>query len=230
MTSLRKLAPRAALAAVAAATLAFAGEVAAATPVTGSGKAATEERNPAGYRGVALSIPGQVEVVQDGREAVSITADDNVLPIIETVVEDGILHIRIRKDHSLRTRTPITAKVHARAIESLAIAGSGDLTAAALDTPKLAVRISGSGDVKVGGRAGSVEVRVSGSGDVDATRLEAKRASVRISGSGDVSVWAREALEAHVAGSGDVRYYGDPEVARRIAGSGSVRRAGAAPG
>lgn len=198
--------------------------------IVGSGQSRTEERAVSGYRGVALAIPGRVEVVQGDREGVTLAADDNLLPLIETVVEGGVLHIRFPRGHSVRARSDIRATVYARAVESLVISGSGDFVARSLDTARLAVRISGSGDVTVGGRAAQVEVGISGSGDVDARRLEAQRVSVRIAGSGDASVWARESLDVKVSGSGDVRYYGDPEVAKRIAGSGTVRRAGASPG
>lgn len=200
------------------------------TGITGSGKALTQQREVSGFTGVALSVPGRLEIVQGTAEGVTLTADDNVAPEIETVVESGVLHVRFRKDTNVRTRTRISITVKARAIHSIAVAGSGDVIAPSLDSPELKVRIAGSGDVQLGGRAGTLEVRISGSGDVDAGRFDTQHARVSVAGSGDATVWARKSLEVKVSGSGDVRYFGDPDVRQKIAGSGSVRRKGASPG
>jgi hypothetical protein len=201
----------------------------AAATLVGSGRSATEERQASGFSGIALSLPARVEVVQGATEGVTLTADDNVLAEIEAVVERGILHLRWRNRTDLVTRSKIRIAVRAKSLESLSVAGAGDFHVPAIATPRLAVKISGSGDVSVAGRADELEVRISGSGDVKAGMLETRRAQVSIAGSGDATVWARQALKVSVAGSGDIRYYGDPSVEKSIAGSGSVRRLGAAP-
>jgi hypothetical protein len=214
---------------VLAALMLFAAEARSAT-ITGSGRAVTEQREAAGFTGVGLSLPGRLEIVQGEREGVTLTADDNLIGEIETVVEHGVLQVRLRSGTRARTHTRIRVTVNARTIESIAVAGSGDVVAAALQARQLAVRVSGSGDVKLGGRAETLQVRISGSGDVDAARFDSQRAKVTIAGSGDATVWARQSLEVSVSGSGDVRYFGDPAVSAKRAGSGSVRRAGASPG
>lgn len=195
----------------------------------GSGRSVTESRAVSDFTGIALAVPGKLEVVQDGTESVSITADDNVLPEIESVVEGGVLRVRFRQRFNAVTDTRIRVKVSARAIESLTLAGSGDIHATRLDTPRLAVKIAGSGEAKLFGRAETLDLSISGSGDIDAAKLETKRAKINVAGSGDAVLWAREALSVRVAGSGDIRYYGDPTLEKTIVGSGSVRRLGAAP-
>lgn len=222
MTALRLLAAGFSLAA------AFAG----AETVTGSGNPATETRSVAGAHGVSMSVPGKLEIVIGDAEKLTINGDDNILPMLETPVERGELRIRFRDrgNVNLRFKTPLRMTLAVKSIDGIAIAGSGDVVANGLDARKLAVSISGSGNVTLGGKAQSLEAQIAGSGDVRAGKLEAKTASVSIAGSGDATLWARESLQASVAGSGDVRYYGDPTVQRSVMGSGSVRRVGAAPG
>jgi uncharacterized Zn-binding protein involved in type VI secretion len=200
-----------------------------AATLTGSGRSVTEERAVAGYTGIALSIPGRVEVVQGATEGIRITADDNVLPEIESVVEGGILKLRFRKRLTSVNKARILVIVNAKTIESLAVAGSGDIHAPALTARRLAINIAGSGDVKVAGRAEALDGSIAGSGDLDAGKLDTQRVKVSVAGSGDAVVWARQALKVSVVGSGDIRYYGDPTVERSAVGSGSVRRLGAAP-
>ena len=205
----------------------WAGSAFAAT-LSGSGTTVTEDREARNFTGISIGIPARVEVVQGSAEGVRISADDNVLPVIESVVERGVLKLRLREGVQLRKAT-IRVTVNARAVESIGISGSADVRAAALTTQRLGLSISGSGDMLLDGKAEEVDVRISGAGDVKIGRLAAQRASVSISGSGDATVWAREKLSVRVAGSGDVRYYGDPALEKRISGAGSVRRLGATP-
>lgn len=207
----------------------LAASTALAASLSGSGRSATENRAVSGYSGIALAIPASLEVVQGAAESVSITADDNVLPEIESVVEGGVLKLRFRQRFASVDNTRIRVTVNARALDSLTVAGSGDIRATGLDTPRLAIKVAGSGDVRLSGRAAALEVNISGSGDVDAARLDTRRARITVAGSGDAVIWAREALSVRVAGSGDIRYYGDPAIEKTIVGSGSVRRLGAAP-
>lgn len=222
---------------------------AAATPIAGSGNLRTETRPVTGFTGIALALPGRVDLTLGEREALSISADDNLLAEIETVVEHGVLKIRWRDRIHVSRIKSIRIAVTTKSIDSLAISGSGDIVAAALRTGDLKVGISGSGDVKLpalaaaalsvsiggsgdfsaDGKVDSLAANIAGSGEIKAGRLAAQSVKIAVAGSGDALVWARDELYVTVAGSGDVRYYGDPAVKRVVVGSGSVKRLGATP-
>lgn len=104
----------------------------------------------------------------------------------------------------------------------IAIAGSSDIKFGALAARKLLVRISGAGDVTLGGGVLEQNVRIAGSGDYHGAALQSATATISIGGSGDATVWARDSLSVKIAGSGDVKYYGRPTISRSIAGSGSI--------
>lgn len=219
------------------------------TKVTGSGTPRTEERPVAGFTAISVAIPGKVELVQGTRESLSITGDDNIVPLIEARVEGGSLKISLPRNTNLKTVVPLRLTLGARALESINIYGSGDVNAAALNAKdftvsiygsgdvnvaklaadKLSIKIRGSGDVQLSGRTDVSDISIAGSGDVKLGMLDTKRTEVSIAGSGDAQVWAREKLDVTVAGSGDVRYFGDPAVGRTIMGSGSIKRLGAQP-
>lgn len=217
--------------------------------LTGSGHPATEERAVAGFTGIALALPGAVELVQGDAEGATVTADDNVLPHIESVVEGGVLRLRFDKTAFWIRNTHIRIVVRARRVESIAVAGSGDVQAKTLEAQRLRVSIAGSGNVKLpaldarelrahiagsgdllaAGHADALEAHLAGSGRLQASKLETRTASLRVAGSGDATAWVRESLKASIAGSGDVRYYGDPAIDKHVAGSGSLKRVGATP-
>jgi len=217
--------------------------------VSGSGTIKSESRAVSGFTGISLALDALVDIKQGNAEGVTIEADDNILPLIETVVENGTLKIRPTAPHTSFSTGKLKLIVSAKTLDSLAIAGAGDMRADALKAAALKVKIAGAGDVRItsleagdlsvkiagsgdfvaGGRAASLHASVAGSGDIRAGDLDAKAVEISIAGSGDAIVWARETLNVKVAGSGDVKYYGDAEVKRSIVGSGSIKRLGAAP-
>ena len=111
----------------------------------------------------------------------------------------------------------------------ISVAGASDVRFATLAARKLVVRITGSGDVSLGGGVLEQSVRILGSGDYHAKLLQSATAAVSIRGSCEATVWARDTLSISVAGSGDVKYYGRPSVSKSVAGSGSVNALGDKP-
>lgn len=245
---------RAVFAAAIAASLAAAGHAGATSwswgseQIRGSGRIVKQNRQLSGFSGLSLGTPGRVELRIGNSESVTVEADDNVLPLLETVVEDGVLKIRpARRDLNLQSRS-IRVVVQARSIERLSLGGSGSIHADPLRAKRLDIDMGGSGEIRLKGveadtlsvslagsgdieaAGGSVEklsVSIKGSGDVDLGRVQAASASVSVAGSGDAVVAPRNRLGVSIAGSGDVKYYGDPQVSKSVAGSGEVKRVGA---
>lgn len=215
--------------------------------VRGNGAIRTQARPATGFTGIALSVPARVEIRQGSTEGITIEADENLLPLIETVVKRGSLEIRpVRKNLDIESHS-IKIVVQARQLEELAIGGSGSMVADTLkagqlemkiggsgnvdihrlDADRLNVAIGGSGNVKLAGTAKRVSVAIGGSGDLDASSLIADQAEVSLAGSGDAALAVRSSLQATVAGSGSIRYSGDPSVTKTIVGSGQIKRVGA---
>lgn len=223
----------------------------AADRVVGSGRTATEPRSVGDFE--AISLNGSIDIIvrQGATTAVSATADDNLLPLLETFVEPAAsgasgarLVVRWKPGTNLSTRNKalvivVTPRLVALGsagsgdarIESfstpslkLSLAGSGDAALAGLRAEEFQIAVAGSGDVKADGQAARLKITVAGSGDVMARELRADHVTVSIAGSGDVAVQAQKKLAVSIAGSGDVVYTGDAEVTRTVVGSGSVKR------
>ena len=214
--------------------------------VNGSGKMVDAARKVGAFTVLRLDSSIDVHAHQGAAPGVSVHADDNIEPLVETSVEGDTLVVRMKKGSSFRTNhnvvvdvtfTTLTAaqqhgsgdlhidKLSGPKFEST-IAGSGDLQIESAQLGSFALSIAGSGDVTVAGSADEARIGIAGSGDVDARRLVAKRVSVSVSGSGDAHVNASDSIDAKVAGSGDVSYAGHPhDVSRRVSGSGSIEAA-----
>ena len=197
-----------------------------AAQVQGSGRPETQQRAAHDIFGVAVSVPAEVVVTQGKAEGLKITADDNLMPHIETVVEGGLLRIRPHDNASFTARTPIRVEVTARAPQVLAVSGSARIAAKSLVLGRIEAKVSGSGRIEVSGATPNFTAHIAGAGEVDAARLVAEDGSVAISGSGRIRLSAQRSISATVSGSGDIGYYGDPKVEEHVAGSGRVHRLG----
>lgn len=209
--------------------------------------AGTEARNVGEFTGIALRNSTTVLVSQGQTTSVQVKADDELLPLLETVVDNGRLEIRWRRGESVANRknlSAVTVTVVMPQLTALSVAGSGDIEVSAFSTPKLGVSVAGSGsarlknlateslnvsvagsgDVQGSGQAASLGISIAGSGDVDLSGLKADEVSVRIAGSGDAEVHANKALKVSIAGSGDVVYSGEAVVSRSVMGNGSVKK------
>lgn len=216
--------------------------------VRGSGKTASEIRSVAGFETVNANGSMDVQIKQTGRELVTVSGDDNIVPLIETRVIDKsqgrTLDIRFKPGASIHSVSKVLVVIEVIKLQGVALSGSGDvlidgvkgdlleaslsgsgdIRMVAVECKEIKLRLSGSGDATLAGRAGQLGIKISGSGDVRAKSMDAESVSVSIAGSGDAQVAASKALTVSIAGSGDVAYVGNPSVSSSIAGSGSVKK------
>jgi hypothetical protein len=217
--------------------------------VEGSGNIKRQVREVGHFSGIAMALAGKVDVRRGDREGLTIEADDNLLPLIETVVEDGTLKIRNKRGSNLRTKN-LKVIVQARELDRLALGGSGTIDADRVNGTRVQFDIGGSGAINVGkvegerivaniggrgdlktqgGTARTVSISIGGMGNVDLAHVHTDSANVTVAGSGNATLWVRDSLSLTIAGSGDINYYGDPQVSKSVLGSGDVRRLGPSP-
>jgi hypothetical protein len=214
--------------------------------VVGEGQVQTETRNITGFSGVSASIGGKINYKIDPEYKVEITAQPNILDVIETSKINGHLLIKVRNGVRIKANEEITVNISAPTADYLHLSGSGDLVvtgniiAANMDigisgtgnitvstvtvTDKIDAVISGSGNINVqAGTAPNEELRISGSGKLFLDGVFAEKAKTTISGSGDMQVNVSQTLDATISGSGSVYYRGHPLISTTISGSGRVK-------
>lgn len=191
--------------------------------VRGSGRVISEPRPIGNISAVTLRGIGTLIITQGEHEALTITADDNVLPLLESVVTGDQLTLGPRAGASVANVQQLTYHLTVRQLRAVTIDGAGDADIQGAQTPQLAVTIDGTGDVRATGRADSLVLAISGAGDFKGAGLAATSATVQVRGSGGALVRVSDTLDARVSGAGDVRYIGHPQVTRQVTGAGSVR-------
>ena len=214
--------------------------------VVGVGPLQTETRNVTGFSGISASVGGKINYKIDPQYKVEITAQANILDVIETSTFNGYLLIKIRNGVHIRSNEEITINVSAPNADYLHLSGTGDLTVTgninetnldmsisgtgsmtipnATVTDRINAVISGSGDIIVQtGSAKNEDLRISGNGKMLMDGVAVEKATTNISGSGDMQVKVSQSLNATISGSGSVYYLGNPIISTNISGSGRVR-------
>lgn len=212
--------------------------------IIGSDKLVNDVRTLSDVRAIELLGPIDIVIRQGTLEKATVHTDDNIAPMIETRVADGVLHVGVRSGASFRTRHPVGVTVDLKQLASLKIQGSGDVTCAQLQTDLLEITIRGSGDVRFDGlRASALAVLVRGSGgahltgtvpkqgfdiegtgSIDAGELAGREVAVRVAGTGSADIWVSETLDVQISGTGDVSYRGNPRITKSITGVGTLSR------
>lgn len=189
--------------------------------VQGSGVAGGEDRTVEAFTQVEQMGSADLELEIGAPQRVRVSADDNLVPLIETRTVEGALRISSTKNYS--SKLGVQVQVAAPAIGGVTLTGAGDVKARGISGEGFAATLKGAGDMQLAGAASELTLRVSGSGDVDASGVAAARVVVHVTGSGDVTVTASERVEAHISGSGNVRYAGGAkDIVQDVSGSGSV--------
>jgi len=191
--------------------------------VEGSGRQATEEREVSQFERLEVEGPADIVITSSLKQSVKVSADDNLLDMIETkVTRRGTLVIDA--DSSFDSRSGIKIEITTPVLKGIWAAGSGKVEIHDLAEKTFDVEVAGSGDVEINGTLSALLVTISGEGGI-VYAGEADEVDVTVNGSGDV-VLSGEAAEIviTISGSGDVnaQHMIAEEASVRVSSSGNV--------
>lgn len=212
--------------------------------VYGDGPMVTETREVNNFSGADLRCSGEVIYRQGNEYKVVVTAQQNILNILQTYTSNNRLVIRFKDDVKVRSHDPIRVEVTAPTASGFRISGNGSIrTEGLLTSSRMDLEVSGSGNINISqfkvdyidatisgsgnmsvieGSANEVNTRISGSGNIDFLNVPVAKATTETSGSGDTYVNVSQNLDVKISGSGSVFYKGRPVISTRISGSGKV--------
>lgn len=212
--------------------------------VRGDGNLKKETRQLADFTSLSSHGPVNVQIAYGNSNSITVEADANLLPYIETTVENGKLVIKPKDNINLKSEKKLTVYVSMTRINSLQQSGSGEMTGKGEFTNDGTshLSVSGSGNIKLNqvkfndidlavsgsgnielqsGTAKDITASVSGSGNIDCSNVAVENANIRVSGSGHIKVNADKSIDASISGSGVVFYKGNAtNVSTKVSGSG----------
>jgi len=189
--------------------------------VTGSGKQAIETRALPAFNQLEVKFSAEVTISQGKKTSLTITADDNILPILTSTVKNEKLSLVVKKSFS--TNNPIQISLTTPHLITASIFGAGSITIKSISSTQLKLSINGSGNIYADGKVENLVAEIRGSGDLNLKFLLSAQSRISIRGSGNAAVNVSDILNASIMGSGDIIYFGSPnKVIKQVRGSGDI--------
>lgn len=203
----------------------------------GSGVYKKERRSVSGVKYVVNNSPARVIVKMGSKDELFVEGDDNLINIVNTSVSNNHLTVSIANEISFTPRQTLVVYVTANELKGLkvkscgdiissgklkgndlelTIDGAGDIQLANLLFETLNLYVKASGDIKLSGKAKTVNAEISGSGDINAKMVKAIESNVTINGRGDCHIFASNKANIKINGRGDVNLFGNPPIVRQL--------------
>lgn len=190
--------------------------------VRGSGVRKTEKRDLPAFSSIETSGAFEVEVNCQKPASFEIEADDNILPLVQTEVRGGVLHVSTTRGYS--SSGGVVLRIMVPDLESLKSTGAGKFRVSDVKNDNFEIHSTGAATVVASGQSKSVKISSTGAGKIDAHNLRAETADISVTGAASVDVYATDQLDVTVSGAGRVTYSGNPKVSKRVSGAGQVTK------
>lgn len=190
--------------------------------IAGSNVTATQVYDVHEFDGVLIDRSFDVRIAEGLGPRITITADDNIVPLLTPEINDGMLMIKFSK--GFKTRHEIKILIEAPDVGKIHHEGTGTVLLDNLKLKFLEVVSSGPGKITGMGEADKLWIESTGKGQIMLQDLTSKKCEILLSGAGQVVVTATEEMNAVNRGKGDIVYYGRPPVKTvKNTGAGEVK-------
>ncbi len=210
---------------------------------------ASEDRSVSGFHAIAISTVGNVLLSQGEEESLTIQGSDNIIPLIKTIVVNGVLEIKTAEPLNIvgmQGKNNLTFILKVKQLDGVTVSGAAQVNMDQLGAPSLELKmsgagkvnmqmisgmnlkvsVSGAGDVTLSGIYRKADIVISGAGPVNAADLRLQTADVNVSGVGNATLWVTDSLTGTISSGGSVSYYGNPQVDTKTSSVGTFKSLG----
>jgi len=190
----------------------------------GSGNLATETRAVGGFNAVSVGGAGHLILERTGVESLQITAEDNLLPLIQSELVNGELVLGFVPGVNVRTTREVLYRVTAASLAGLSVSGASRAEAFGISTEDLTSNISGASTVTAVGTAAFHRLTISGASNLEAPDLESRDVIANASGASRALIRVSDTLTADASGAALIQYIGFPVVDDTATGGAAIQR------
>lgn len=194
------------------------------TRVTGSGVLKSEKRELKNFTGIDAGGAVEVTIASQQDFGVEVEADDNVIALVRTTVEEGILHIEM-DDHFSFDNATVKVRISLPELRLLDVSGASVAEVTQIKSENLTVDVSGASRVTLEGAATKLTSEVSGASSFNSEKLNSQHVQIEASGASKGYVHATEHLHAEASGASTIYYHGEPKhLEQETSGVSSIER------
>jgi hypothetical protein len=219
MTTAPRLAPRI-LTVAAVAALALVSGACGVLGTRGEGAVTSETRDVDAFSTVEASFGIRVSITIGDPAAVEVRAQNNLLPIIETVVASDTLRIRSTKEFA--TSEGVEVVITTPQLDGIVLSGGSRGTVQGLAADAFDAELSGGSVLTATGTAGTMNLATSGGSVAELEGLTAGTVTVDVSGGSRTEIRATDAVSGSASGGSNVTVFGDADTQVDATGGASV--------
>lgn len=189
------------------------------------GPISSAKRELAAFHGISSDAVAKIILVQDSPRFAIVTTYQNLIPGVTTEIENGILHVSMKKEFANISNPKVTVEVHAPDISEIEMSGVGSVEVKdSFRFQNISIRIDGVGSIQAAGTAKVARLENNGTGAINASSLRADSVYAITAGVGSIECFAVTYLKAIVQGIGSISYKGNPVVEKSVEGIGSIKK------
>ena len=213
-------------------------------PVTqGSMNVITETRQVASFRAIEASGSVKVELFQGEEVGLTVEADDNLLELIVTEVDNEVLKIqlkeRVGKHEALDVKVAfvtlealrVSAGAHVTTVNTLVglalehVISSGAFSDLNLEFETLTLEATSGAHAKLAGKVNELFLKSNAGSEVDASQLQAENADIRTSSGAVNHIFVNNEMSIDASSAALVTYGGNPQIKTMKTNSGAEVKA-----
>jgi hypothetical protein len=217
--------------------------------ITPSNVVISESRPVSNFTSIDMRALGKVTVTQGDSDSLTIKGSDNIVPLITTTVQNGVLVIEMVENihiTSINSDNLLTITIVVKDLSAITVSGASLVEMDSFSTPKLAITMSGAGqaslnhltakslnvtvsglgNVEIAGEVPQATFSIPGAGNIDAHDLKIHTANITVAGLGNATMWVTGQLTGEISGGGSVAYYGNPQTSTKATGLGTFKSLG----
>lgn len=178
----------------------------------GNNKLTTRPYPVGAFERIAVDGVFTVKVTCGSKEAVAITADDNLHKLIVAEVKNGTFHLG--STGSYCTSNSFVAEISLPTLRAIAADGSSELALSCGKSGKggqIDIRLGGASTMTASGQTGKLQVTVAESSELDAYELVAETVQIKASDAATARVTATRSLAGKAEAASSVAYRGRPK-------------------
>jgi hypothetical protein len=190
--------------------------------VQGQGPVTSETREVGAFSRIEATAGIRIVVHIGPSEAVEVSAQENLLPVIATDLRGDTLSIEASEDFT--TLEPVTITVVVPALDGITLSGGSQAVIDGLDAESLELRIRGGAQVTAAGSVDNVGLDAGGGAMASLEDLSARVVTVSMDGGATATLTASGEVSGTAAGGSRLTVLGDAVVSVEESGGSEVAR------
>ncbi len=178
--------------------------------IQGSDNIISEAREVDAFESIQISSVINATITK-GIQDLSISANDNIIALVQTEVRDNILYVDLEDGNY--GEISVTANIVLPELIELTTIGVNTVHVDQFENlDQLELNIEGVGNIQMSGSANEVIIDSSGASNLEAFNFTVTNCEINLTGVGNVQITVTEELSGALSGVGNILYKGSPEV------------------